>query len=492
MAALFTALATALGAVPFLFSRGHTANHRKDYCSVTARAGPKKTRQRDSVSESEVRASKNSQLNESSKAEHEGKLKRDDESLPSNEPSCSTGQPSGSVIKEEAEDSSSEEDAGESIVAEQSAPYWIIHANSITAGMMLGCALILLAEAFQDEGLIDKTEQSIPKFAIWSARIFVFIGLASGILLVIISQLVVGDGHPLEQTETPQARDYSSPNTKRKSTSPEQSELMHDEGISESDDGDHNLVTIAQPNQRSDSAILNVLEREARAKCDLDREVEDVSRACCPTNLDSQRTSEVAQENSLSTHGKIPHPDGAKHLEERSETQRRVMKPPPVQGASIASATRKSILVMLVMFVHSFAEGVSLGVSWAKTPALGSFVSLSLAAHNIPEGLTVSLSVIQAGGSVGKAALWSFISSLPQPVAAIPAYFFVQRFAPLLPIGLGFAAGAMLWLPISELLPEALADPRSTRSHVALVTAGACLCTLMFGLDWDRAFALMH
>ncbi|MDQ3317465.1 MAG: ZIP family metal transporter [Actinomycetota bacterium] len=116
---------------------------------------------------------------------------------------------------------------------------------------------------------------------------------------------------------------------------------------------------------------------------------------------------------------------------------------------------RKGLLIVGVMTAHSFTEGVALGASFGGGADLGLFITIAIAVHNIPEGLAISLVLVPRGVSVGRAALWSVFSSLPQPLVAVPAFLFVDAFGPLLPYGLGFAAGAMTWMVFAELLPDA-------------------------------------
>ena len=132
---------------------------------------------------------------------------------------------------------------------------------------------------------------------------------------------------------------------------------------------------------------------------------------------------------------------------------------------------RKGLLIVGVMTVHSFTEGISIGVSFGGGQALGLFISVALAVHNIPEGLAISLVLVPRGVSVARAAWWSVFSSLPQPLMAVPAFLFVGLFRELLPYGLGFAAGAMIWMVFSELVPDALEEASSDLVAVVLTAS---------------------
>ncbi len=118
----------------------------------------------------------------------------------------------------------------------------------------------------------------------------------------------------------------------------------------------------------------------------------------------------------------------------------------------------KALMIVAVITVHSFAEGVGVGVAFGDGRELGVLIAAAIAVQNVPEGLAIALVMVPRGATVGSAAVWSVISSLPQPLMAVPAFVFVETFEAWLPVGLGFAAGAMIWMVFSELLPDALED----------------------------------
>ncbi|GBD29887.1 Zinc transporter ZupT [bacterium HR32] len=139
---------------------------------------------------------------------------------------------------------------------------------------------------------------------------------------------------------------------------------------------------------------------------------------------------------------------------------------------------RKAVLVVGIMTLHSFPEGVGVGVSFGGGQSLGTFTTLAIAAHNIPEGLAISLVLVPRGESVWHAAGWSVFSSLPQPLMAPAAYLFVETFRAHLPTGLGFAAGAMIWMVFSELVPDAL--KQSSQGAVGTTVTLAAMAMVVF------------
>ena len=134
---------------------------------------------------------------------------------------------------------------------------------------------------------------------------------------------------------------------------------------------------------------------------------------------------------------------------------------------------RKLLLILGVLTVHSFPEGVAVGVSFADlglrqaagttlglfgvaVPLLAVFMTVAISIHNVPEGVAISIPLRTLGVSEWKMVWWAVFSSLPQPIGAVIAFLFVRIAREFLPMGFGFAAGAMIYLVVTEFVPEAL------------------------------------
>ncbi len=137
---------------------------------------------------------------------------------------------------------------------------------------------------------------------------------------------------------------------------------------------------------------------------------------------------------------------------------------------------RKALLILGIMTAHSFAEGIGVGVSFGGGEKLGLFITAAIAIHNIPEGLAIAMVMVPKGTKPWKAGLWGIFTSLPQPLMAVPAFLFVILFEPWLPVGLGLAAGAMIWMVFAELIPDAYESGASgTAIGIAVTLAFAAL-----------------
>ena len=145
---------------------------------------------------------------------------------------------------------------------------------------------------------------------------------------------------------------------------------------------------------------------------------------------------------------------------------------------------RLGILIFLAMTLHSIPEGVAVGVGYTADnrgmmhEGLGLTLALAIAIHNIPEGLAVAIPLRSQGASFARCFWIAVTTSLPQPIAAIPAVLLAWFFEPIMTLLMGFAAGAMIFLVVVELIPEALHTEKPSRIAWAF-TLGFCLMLLI-------------
>jgi ZIP family zinc transporter len=99
-------------------------------------------------------------------------------------------------------------------------------------------------------------------------------------------------------------------------------------------------------------------------------------------------------------------------------------------------------------------------------------MALAILIHNIPEGTAVAMPLRSAGVSGWKCVGWAIVSGIPQLLAAAPAYLAVVAFRQILPLAFGFAAGAMIFLVLSEMIPTSREEENQRISSALFGMAG--------------------
>lgn len=129
---------------------------------------------------------------------------------------------------------------------------------------------------------------------------------------------------------------------------------------------------------------------------------------------------------------------------------------------------KKSTMMMLAVTIHNIPEGASVGIVLAAaaskdtmiTAAAAMVLSIGIAVQNFPEGAIISLPMREEAGK-GKAFLYGVLSGVVEPIAAVITIFLSAYVEGILPYMLAFAAGAMIYVVVEELIPEAAEGEQS-------------------------------
>ena len=132
------------------------------------------------------------------------------------------------------------------------------------------------------------------------------------------------------------------------------------------------------------------------------------------------------------------------------------------QSEGPKSKLGRTTMMVLAVTLHNIPEGMAVGVMYAGllagntkiTAASALALSLGIAIQNFPEGAIISLPLRAEGESKGKAFLGGVLSGVVEPVGAVLTIIAAQLIIPALPYLLSFAAGAMLYVVVEELIPE--------------------------------------
>jgi ZIP family zinc transporter len=128
----------------------------------------------------------------------------------------------------------------------------------------------------------------------------------------------------------------------------------------------------------------------------------------------------------------------------------------PASGPEgLPSKLPKVWLFVVAITIHNFPEGLAVGMSFGTGDiAAGFAVALAIGLQNMPEGLAVALPLMREGYSRKKSVWYATLTGLVEPLGGLLGLVLVSAFLPMLPWGLAFAAGAMLFVVSDEMIPE--------------------------------------
>ena len=147
-------------------------------------------------------------------------------------------------------------------------------------------------------------------------------------------------------------------------------------------------------------------------------------------------------------------------------------------------------MLLFSVTLHNIPEGMAVGVAFAGflsgnagIDLLGAMLlSIGIAIQNIPEGAIISMPLKMNGFSKGKAFLYGVLSGIVEPISAIITIALLKLVVPLLPYLLSFAAGAMIYVVVEELIPEMHSEGKSVLGIIGVTIGFAVMMILDIAL----------
>lgn len=155
------------------------------------------------------------------------------------------------------------------------------------------------------------------------------------------------------------------------------------------------------------------------------------------------------------------------------------------------SSLRKTTMLVLAVVIHNIPEGMAVGVLYAGWMQGNSLVTISaalslsigIAIQNFPEGAIISMPLHANGMSKGKACIQGILSGAVEPIAGIITILLASIIVPFMPVLLSFAAGAMIYVVVEELIPEMSEGKHSNWVTISFMVgfAGMMVLDIAFG-----------
>jgi zinc transporter, ZIP family len=159
---------------------------------------------------------------------------------------------------------------------------------------------------------------------------------------------------------------------------------------------------------------------------------------------------------------------------------------PMEEAEGIKTGWHRSVLLVLAITLHNIPEGLAVGVAFGAVAAgvpeasMGAAVALALGIgiQNFPEGLAVSAPLRREGWSRRKSFMYGQASGVVEPIAGVIGAAAVLWMRPLLPYALSFAAGAMIFVVVEELIPESQLEKNTDLATISAMVGFALMMTL--------------
>jgi len=159
---------------------------------------------------------------------------------------------------------------------------------------------------------------------------------------------------------------------------------------------------------------------------------------------------------------------------------------PDDEAEGIPTNWKRSVLLVLAITLHNIPEGLAVGVAFgalatnlSSVTLLGAIgLAIGIGIQNFPEGAAVSIPLRREGLSRGKSFWYGQLSGIVEPIAGVFGAVAVVLIRPILPYALAFAAGAMIFVVVEELIPEAQLNRKTDIATIGVMIGFAVMMTL--------------
>lgn len=160
------------------------------------------------------------------------------------------------------------------------------------------------------------------------------------------------------------------------------------------------------------------------------------------------------------------------------------------EAEGVKSKLKKTTMLVLAVTLHNIPEGMAVGVLLAGAYYGNTLITISgaltlaigIAIQNFPEGAIISMPLKSEGVSKSKSFLLGVLSGIVEPIAAIVTILLIKYINPVLPYLLSFAAGAMIYVVVEELIPESQSKNHSNLATISLAVGFVLMMILDIAL----------